>query len=178
MTGGRAALIRVALRTITATFFFAAAALLISQFARTADWPAALGRVEELAIVPSGDADDSRAPGDQVQIQVGVAWELDGVARVTTRLAPFDWVFPNRARAERYLERAGIAPGQRVPVWYNPTNPDDALLVRAIPWYRFEVITVLIFLVLLPSAVVAFSVVDLVRGGRSRDDDASRGRFW
>jgi hypothetical protein len=40
------------------------------------------------------------------------------------------------------------------------------------------VVLAILILVILPTAVVAFSFVDLLRGGRSREGDESRGRFW
>ncbi|MFP4153592.1 MAG: DUF3592 domain-containing protein [Alkalispirochaeta sp.] len=174
----RIALFRLTLRTITAAFFFLAAVLLLGRFRSTAEWASTLGTVESVSIVPSGDPEDSRAPGDQVRINVTYTFSTeDGEQRGTT-VAVFDWIFRNRNRAQRYLDRYGIAPHRRVPVYYAPDDPDQSVLVREIPWRRLEVLGGVLFLVLLPGAVVVFSVIDVVKSGSSRREDGSRGRFW
>jgi len=174
----RIALFRLGLRTLTAAFFFLAAVLLLGRFWSTGAWSSTLGTVESVSIVPSGDPGDSRAPGDQVRISTTYTFSAGNSERTGTTIAVFDWVFRNRDRAQRYLDRYGIVPDDRIPVYYDPEDPSRSVLVREIPWGRFEVIAGLLFLVLLPGAVVVFSIIDVVRGGASRRGDGSRGRFW
>jgi hypothetical protein len=172
------ALLRFALRTLTAAFFFLAAGVLLSQFRVWADRPAALGTVEEVVIRLAGDPDDSRAPGERFQPAVFYRYEVDGTTFEGERIAVFDWIYRNEERARLALAEAGIRRGARIPVYYDPADPSVALLVRSIPWARGEVILALLFLVVLPLAVVLFSLRDLLQGGPSRRDDQSRGRFW
>jgi hypothetical protein len=172
------ALLRFALRTLTAAFFLLAAGVLLSQFRMWADRPATLGSVEEVVIRRAGDPDDSRAPGERFQPAVFYRYEVDGTTLEGERITVFEWIYRNEERARFSLERSGIRRGARVPVYYNPDDPSEALLVRSIPWGRGEVILAILFLAILPLSVVLFSLMDLVRGGRSRHDDESRGRYW
>jgi hypothetical protein len=174
----RIALFRFALRTLTAAFFVLAAVLLLGRFRSTAEWTSTLGTVESVSIVPSGDPGDSRAPGDQMKISATYAFFAGNSERTGTTIAVFDWIFRNRDRAHRYIERHGIEAGERIPVYYDPEDPSRSVLVREIPWGRLEVLAGLLFLLILPMAVVIFSVIDVVRGGASRREDGSRGRFW
>ena len=155
-----------------------AAVLLLSQHRTTMGWPATLGTVERLVIVPTGDPNDSRAPGERFQPQVTYRYEVDGEYYEAEKISVFDWVYRNEERARLYLERFDIRAGERIPVYFNPETPEEAVIVRDIPWGRLEVILAVVVLIGLPVAVVAFSLFDLVRGGASRRDDQSRGRFW
>lgn len=172
------ALIRLALRSLTATFFILAAVLLLSQHLRTLDWPGTLGTVEEVVVARSGTEGDSRAPGERFVPRVAYRYEAEGQRFRGTTVAVFDWIFPNRERARAYLDEFAITAGARVPVYYNPEHPEEAILIRHIPIRRLEVIGVFLFLVVLPLAVVLFSLLDLLRDGTSRRNDGSRGRFW
>lgn len=174
----RAALLRFLLRTITAGFFLTASLLLLSQYTRTADWRSTLGRVEQLAVVPSGDPDDSRAPGERFEIVISYTYEVEGREYNGERVGIHNWIYARRAHALGYLERHDVAAGTRVPVYFSSDDASDSVLVRDIPFRRVEVLLVIALLMLLPAGVIVFSFVDLLRGGRSRGDDTSRGRFW
>lgn len=176
--GRRAALIRFGLRSLTALFFLLAAGVLLGQHLRTLDWPATLGTVERMVIARAGDAADSRAPGERFQPAVSYRYEVDGTTYEATQIAVFDWIYPTRAGAERYMRRFGIETGARVPVYVNPEDPEESILIRHLPLRRLEVILAILFLVVLPLSVVVFSLLDVMRGGGHRGDDRSRGRFW
>ncbi len=182
MSGRRNALIRLGLRSVTAGFFFLAAFLLMSRHTATLSWQTVVGTVDEVAIAAVGDPGDSRAPGERFRPAVSYRYTVNGgdtSAREYSgsTIAAYPWIFANRDRVVAYLERHGISRGARVPVHYNPDNPAQAVLVREIPWRRLEVIVAFLFLVLLPAAVMATSVIDFVRG-TGRPEDNSRGRFW
>jgi len=174
----RAALLRFGLRALTAAFFLLAALLLAGQFLRTADWEATLGTVERAAIATAATSGDSQAPGERFQPAVRYRYRVDDQEYEGTAIGVFDWIYPSRDRAAAYLAVHGIEAGTRIPVYYNPEDAAESVLVRDIPWQRLEVILAMLFLVMLPVAVVVFSAVDLVRGGGSRRGDRSRGRFW
>lgn len=174
----RVAAIRFALRSLTAGFFVLAAGLLLSQHLQTLRWPSTLGMVDRVVIVPTSDPDDSRSPGEQFRPHVVYSYEVDGVTYTSEQVGVFNWIYRNRQRAAAYLDQFGIAARARVPVYYNPDNPEDAILIRDLPWYRVEVLLGLLVLIILPVGVVLFSLVDLIRVGRSRSNDTSRGRFW
>ncbi|MFW5695132.1 MAG: DUF3592 domain-containing protein [Alkalispirochaeta sp.] len=174
----RVAAIRFTLRSLTAGFFLLAAGLLLSQHLQTLQWPSSLGTVDRVVIAPSSDPDDSRSPGEQFRPEVSYTYEVDGESYTSQRLGVFNWIYRDRRRASAYLERFDIAARNRIPVYYNPDDPEESILIRHIPWRRVEVVLAVLFLVVLPVSVVAVSLVDLIRGGRSRDGDTSRGRFW
>lgn len=174
----RNAIIRLTLRSITAGFFLLAAVLLLNQHWATLRWPATLGTVQEVVIAPVGDPEDSRAPGERFQPRVAYTYSVDGRTFESSSIAVFDWVFSSRARAAAYLARYDIRRGERVSVYYDPEEPSASILIRAVPLRRLEVILGFILLVLLPIGVVAFSILDVIRGGRSRPNDSSRGRLW
>jgi hypothetical protein len=98
-----------------------------------ADRPATLGSVEEVVIRRAGDPDDSRAPGERFQPAVFYRYEVDGTTLEGERIAVFEWIYRNEERARFSLERSGIRRGARVPVYYNPDDPSEALLVRSDP---------------------------------------------
>jgi hypothetical protein len=79
---------------------------------------------------------DSRAPGERFQPAVFYRYEVDGTTLEGERIAVFEWIYRNEERARFSLERSGIRRGARVPVYYNPDDPSEALLVRSIPWGR------------------------------------------
>ncbi len=172
------ALIRLGLRSVTAAFFFLAAGVLLSRFVVTAEWAETTGTVESLRIVSAGGTDDSRSPGERFRPAASYRYTIDGEEHTGARIAVYPWIFRNEERVAEYLERNDISRGRRVPVYYNPDDPSQALLVRDIPWGRVEVLGAILFLVLLPTAVVVTSVVEFVRGGGRRKNDKSRGRFW
>jgi len=174
----RVAAIRFALRSLTAGFFVLAAGLLLSQHLQTLRWPSALGTVERVVIAPTSDPDDSRSPGEQSRPHVVYSYEVGGMTYTSEQVGVFNWIYRNRQRAAAYLDRFDIVARARVPVYYNPENPEDAILIRDLPWYRFEVLLGLLVLLILPVVVVLFSFFDLLRAGRSGDNDESRGRFW
>lgn len=174
----RAAVLRFLLRSITTGFFLATALLLLSQYTRTADWSSTLGRVDELAIVPSGDPDDSRAPGERFEIVIRYTYGMNGQEYEGSQVGVHNWIYARQSHAIRYLEQHDIQSGERVPVFVNPADPSESVLVRSIPFRRLEVLLVIVLLMILPAGVIVFSLVDLLRGGSSRGDDHSRGRFW
>lgn|GEM_PF-1207750 len=174
----RAALLRFVLRATTAGFFLVGAILIGGRLNEGRHWPAVLGTIQELRLEESGAGEDGATPGTQYRIRAGYSYEIDGVSYEGTRLTVYDWVYRNEERAGAWLTSRGLAPGARVPVYYDPEEPERALLVPGIPWNRLEVILGLLLLGVLPVAVVVFSVVDLLRGGASRREDRSRGRFW
>ncbi|MEX2443890.1 MAG: DUF3592 domain-containing protein [Alkalispirochaeta sp.] len=174
----REAAARFALRSLTAGIFLLAAGLLLSQHIETLQWPSTLGTVERVVLAPASDPDDSRSPGERFRPQVSYTYEVDGKTYTAEHVAVFDWIYRDRRRASEYLQQFDIAARNRVPVYYDPENPEEAILIRHIPWRRLEVMLALLVLVILPVSVVAFSLVDLIRGGRSREGDHSRGRFW
>lgn len=170
--------IRFGLRTLTATFFVLSAVLILSRHTETLEWPATLGLIEEFAAVRAGDPEDSRAPGERFRLFARYHYEIDGRIYESTRIAVFDWVYRSSARALAYADRFGLGADERVPVYYNPDDPSEAVLIRHLPWNRLEVVIGVLFLVVLPLCVVVYSLFDVLRGGRSRNDDRSRGRFW
>ncbi len=172
------ALIRFGLRTLTATFFVLSAVLILSRHTETLEWPATLGLIEEFAAVRAGEPGDSRAPGERFRLFALYHYEIDGRLYESTRIAVFDWVYRSAERAGTYGDRFGLGAGERVPVYYNPDDPAEAVLIRHIPWNRAEVLLGVVLLVVLPVCVVLYSLFDVLRGGRSRGDDRSRGRFW
>lgn len=176
----RAAAIRFALRSLTAGFFLLAAGLLLFQHLETLQWPSTLGTVERVVVAPSSDPDDSRSPGEQFQPQVSYSYEVEGETYTSEQLSVFKWIYPNRRRATAYLDRFDIDARARVPVYYDPQNPEDAILIRHLPLQRLEVLLALLVLVILPVGVVLFSLVDFLRVARSGNGntDTSRGRFW
>lgn len=174
----RAALLRFALRATTAGLFLIGAILIGGRLDEGRTWPAVLGTIQELRILESGAGDDGATPGTQYRIRAGYTYEIDGTSYQGTRLTVYDWVYRSEGRATAWLEARGLTPGARVPVSYDPDEPERALLVPGIPWGRLEVILGLLVLGVLPVAVVTFSAIDLLRGGASRRDDRSRGRFW
>lgn len=174
--GARAAALRFALRATTAGFFLLGASLILGRFTEARDWPAVLGTVEELILVETDTG--GMVPGSHYRVRAAYRYEVDGAVYYGSTLAVYDWVYRSEERAHVRLEREGVRVGARVPVYYDPTAPERALLVRGIPWNRLEVILGLLFLGVLPVAVVVFSAIDLLRGGASRRDDRSRGRFW
>ncbi len=175
----RAAAIRFALRSLTAGFFLLAAGLLLSQHLQTLQWPSTLGTVDRVVIAPSSDPDDSRSPGEQFQPQVSYSYEVDGEMYTSEQLGVFDWIYRNRQRAAAYLDQFDIDARARVPVYYDPQHPEEAILIRHLPWYRVEVLLGVLVLIMLPLGVVLFSLIDLLRvSDRSRGEDTSRGRFW
>ncbi|MDA3948534.1 MAG: DUF3592 domain-containing protein [Spirochaeta sp.] len=178
MPGNRNAWIRLGLRSVTATFFILGALLLLGRHWVTFSWPSTLGTVERVAVTPVGDPEDSRAPGEQFRPSVGYRYTVEGAEYTGNQITVFDWVYRSEARVRDLLADADVRNGGRVPVYYDPDDPETAVLVRSVPWHRLEVILGLLFMVALPIAVVFFSIVDVVRGGASRRDDGSRGRMW
>jgi hypothetical protein len=174
----REAAARFALRSLTAGIFLLAAGLLLFQHIETLSWSSTLGTVDRLVLAPASDPEDSRSPGERFRPQVTYSYEVAGESYTAEQLSVFDWIYRDRRRASQYLSRFDIAQRNRVPVYYNPDDPGEAVLIRHIPWLRLEVVLAILILVILPTAVVAFSFVDLLRGGRSREGDQSRGRFW
>ncbi len=174
--GGRIAFLRFVLRTTTAAFFVVGAVLLGSRFTEARNWPAVLGTVDELRLVELGG--DEAAPGTRYRIAGSFSYEIDGQLLSSDSISAYDWVFGSEDRATAYLAQNRIALGARLPVYFDPDDPSRALVVRTIPFYRMEVILGFILLVVLPVAVVVWSLVDLIRGGASRRNDSSRGRFW
>ena len=170
--------IRFGLRTLTATFFVLSAVLIVSRHTETLEWPATLGLIEEFVALPAGDPDDSRAPGERFRLFARYHYEIDGRLYESARIAVFDWVYRSAERARAYANRFGLDSGERVPVYYNPDNPAEAVLIRHLPWNRVEVLLGVLFLIVLPLSVVVYSFFDVLRGGGSRDGDRSRGRFW
>lgn len=166
------------LRSLTAGFFLLAAGLLLYQHLETRQWPSTLGTVDRLVIAPSSDPDDSRSPGERFRPEVSYSYEVDGEPYSAKQLAVFDWVYRDRERAASYLDRFDIAQRNRVPVYYNPDDPGEALLIRDLPVRRFEVLLAILLLVILPVGVVTFSLIDLLRAGTTQRNDTSRGRFW
>ncbi len=169
---------RFALRSLTSAFFLLAAGLLLYQHIETLQWESTLGTVERVVIAPSSDPDDSRAPGERFRPEVTYRYDVDGEEFTGEELAVFDWIYRDQERASAYLDRFDIEQRNRVPVFYNPDEPSEAVLIRDLPVHRIEVLLAFLVLIILPLAVVGFSLVDLLRGGRSRADDTSRGRFW
>jgi hypothetical protein len=178
MPGNRNAWIRLGLRSVTATFFIIGALLLLGRHWTTYNWPSTLGTVERISVEPVGDPEDSRAPGERFRPNVSYTYTVDGNAYTASQVTVFDWVYRTEERARGLLAEAEIRSGERAPVYYDPDDPETAVLVRGVPWHRLEVILGLLFMVALPVAVVFFSTVDLLRGGISRNDDESRGRLW
>lgn len=178
MSDRRNAVIRLALRSVTATFFLLGAVLLLSRHWTTLDWPATLGTVESVVVAPVGDGGPDDAPGEQFRPAVTYRYEVDGTAYTGRRVAVFDWVYRNRDRTAGYLQRHGIQMNARIPVYYDPEEPERSIVVRELPLRRLEVILGVLLLVVLPVAVIVFSIVDLFRDGGSRRDDRSRGRLW
>lgn len=176
--GERAALLRFVLRATTASFFIVGAVLVGGRLAEGVDWPMVLGTIEDVHLRETGAADDGTVPGTPYRIRASYSYEVDGETLSGTRLTVYDWVYRNEGRARAWLDRVGIQAGGRIPVYYDPEAPERALLVPGIPWYRLEVLLGLLLLGVLPVAVVLFSLRDLIRGGASRRDDHSRGRFW
>lgn len=174
----RNAIIRLTLRSVTAGFFLLAAALLLNQHWATLEWSVTLGTVTAASTAPVGDPEDSRAPGERFQPRVAYTYSVDGEDYEAETIAVFDWIFSSKQRASSYLSRYGIRQGERIPVYYDPAQPSTSIIIRSIPLRRLEVILGFVLLVLLPIGVVAFSILDVVRGGRSRSDDSSRGRMW
>ena len=170
--------LRFTLRSLTAGFFLLAAGLLLSQHLRTLQWPSTLGTVDRLVIAPSSDPEDSRSPGERFRPEVSYSYDVDGESYSADQLAVFDWIYRDRERAASYLNRFDIAQRNRVPVYYNPDDPGEAVLIRHLPWQRVEVLLALLILIILPVGVVAFSFVDLLQTKTGRNDDTSRGRFW
>jgi hypothetical protein len=171
-------LVRFALRTITAVILGLAAVLILSRYRQAWSWPATLGRVERVVIARAGDPGDSRAPGERFRPEVRYTYSVGGNEYDSHRIGRFEWIYPTEERARRYLRRHDISDGARVSVYYNPQNPDSSLLVRTIPWRRVEVLLGILVLVVLPVGVVAFSIIDLLRGGESRREDRGRGPFF
>jgi hypothetical protein len=169
---------RFVLRSLTAGIFLLAAGLLLFQHMKTLNWPSTLGTVDRLVVAPVSDPEDSRSPGERFRPQVTYSYEVEGQSYTADRLSVFDWIYRDRQRATQYISRFDIEQRGRVPVYYNPDDPGEAVLIRHLPWQRLEVVLAALFLVVLPTAVVAFSFMDLLRGGRSREGDHSRGRFW
>ena len=178
MPGNRNAWIRLGLRSVTAAFFILGALLLLGRHWVTFSWPSTLGTVERASVMPVGDPEDSRAPGERFQPRVSYRYTVDDTEYTATRVTVFEWVYRNEQRVRDLFADADIRNNQRIPVYYDPDEPETAVLVRGVPWHRLEVILGLLFMVVLPVAVVFFSVVDVVRGGASRRDDESRGRLW
>jgi len=178
MAANRNAWIRLGLRSVTATFFLLGAILLLGRHWTTYDWPSTLGTVERASVTPVGDPADSRAPGERFRPLVTYRYTVAETDITGSRVTVFDWVYRNEERVRKRLSDAGIRNGERVPVYYDPEDPENAVLVRGVPWDRLEVHLGLLFMVVLPVLVVVFSIVDVVRGGASRRGDESRGRLW
>jgi hypothetical protein len=180
-TGGdsrRNALISLGLRSITAGIFLLAAFLLLNRFLTVQSWPTARGVVEFLTIETVGDPEDSRSPGQQARPNVTYRYTVDNQEYTGSTMSAFPWVYRNDDRVVTYLEQHRISLHETVPVHYNPKDPSESILVPDIPWNRLEVILAVVFLVLLPVTIVVTSFVDFLRGGVTRKDDHSRGRFW
>lgn len=172
------ALVRLALRTVTAGFFIFSGVLLLARYTEPRTWETVLGTIESVAVVPVPEEEGFSAPGVRFRIEAAYRYPVGGTERSGTRVAMYDWIYPTRRSALAYLDRHGLRAGSRVPVYYDPQNPDNAVILKRIPWRRVEVILVVVLLWVLPTAVIGYSVVDLMRGGASRSTDSSRGRFW
>lgn len=170
-------LLRLILRSVTAGFFLLAAVLLYVQYRIPAGWPSVYGRVEEATVVRD-DASGGSGPGERFVPAVVYTYEVAGTRYEAHRVTPFRWVYWSRDRAGSFLDNAGIYRGARIPVYFDPQEPADAVLVRSLPWGKWEVQLMFLVLVVLPLGVVGYSFLDLLRGGVSRRDDTSRGRFW
>lgn len=175
----RLALIRLALRTVTSAFFVLAGGLLLGRAFEARAWPTVLGTVERIEVVAASPVDEAlSAPGQRYRIVSEYRYLVGGSEFRGTTVSWYDWVYPSERAARRFLAEHQLRQGARAEVSYDPGDPSRSLLVRAIPWRRVEVIAVLLLLLILPTAVIGFSVVDVIRGGVSRRDDSSRGRFW
>lgn len=171
-------MIRLILRSCTAGFFLLAAAMLYLQYHVPMQWPSVPGRVEFADVVPADGNSGSGGPGTRYVPAVVYSYEVSDRQYEASSVAPFRWIYRNRERAMGSLLEEGIRAGARVEVYYNPGEPAEAVLVRALPWHRWDVRLAFLVLVVLPILVVAYTVRDYLRGGESRRNDTSRGRFW
>jgi hypothetical protein len=171
-------LIRLLLRSVTAGFFLLAAGMLYLQYTVPMRWPVAAGRVEQASVVETGEHDSSGGPGTRFVLAVAYSYQIGDRLYEAREVTRFRWIYWSRERAARYLEEKGIRRGAEIPVYYNPAEPAEAVLVRELPWNRWDLRLAFLVLVLLPLAVVGYTLRDFRRGGISRRHDKSRGRFW
>ena len=178
MSDRRNAVVRLGLRSTTAALLILGALLLASRYRVVAGWNTVTATVEQAIVLPSADSRDSRAPGERFVPLVEYTYRIDGRTYSSDHVAVHDWVFRDRDRARAYLARHNIARGVRVPAYVDPRDPEMSVLVRSLPWFRLEVLAVVLVMVVLPVGVVLYSIVDVIRGGVSRSGDGSRGRMW
>lgn len=171
------ALVRFVLRSVTAGFFLLAAAMLYLQYRVPMQWPSAVGRVEHVAVVPA-DEETGRLPGQRFVPEVIYTYEAGGRLYEARTVARFRWVYRTPERAALRLEESGIFVGARVPVFYNPEEPEEAVLIRGFPWSRWDVRLAFLVLVFLPVVVVTYSLRDLRHGNPRPGEETDRGRFW
>ncbi len=160
-------LFRLFFRTVTATFFVAGALVLLGQYRQVQQWPQVTGRVERAEVVISGDPEDSRVPGQRYEPLVSYRYHVDGDPYQAERLAVHRWIYRRRENAREYLATRDIYRGATVPVYYNPGDPAEAVLVADVPWWRGEVLVVLLLMVVLPLVVVAVELVTYISALRS-----------
>lgn len=171
-------MIRLILRSSTAGFFLLAAVMLYARYHLPMQWPSVGGHVEVAGVVPADGGGGDGAPGTRYVPDVLYSYEVEGRQYEARTVAPFRWIYRSRDRAAQALAEAGIVAGAPVAVYYNPGEPAEAVLVRALPWHRWDVRLAFLVLVVLPILVVVYTVRDYLRGGESRREDRSRGRFW
>lgn len=151
------------MRAVTVAFFVGTGILLLGRMRAADAWDETFAFVDRVAIVRSGDPDDSRAPGERFEIEVTYRYTVDGMEYTGTRLRAFDWIYPEVDGALRDLERLGVVERTSIPVLVNPRDPAEAVIGSDIPWHRFEVIGGAFFLFVLPGAAFAVALVRLLR---------------
>lgn len=161
----RLLLYRLFFRTLTATFFLAGALVLLTQYRQAAGWPVVPARVDVATVVPSGDPDDSRVPGERWEPVVRYRYTAGGKEHTSERLTVHRWIYRRRDRAEAVLLAGGVVRGATIQVHVNPADPREAVIVTDIPWRRGEVVLAVLFLVVLPVVVVGWSIRELFHQG-------------
>jgi len=120
-------MIAAGLAFLGAACFIGVAISDVLRGARTYRWRRAEGRVVRSLVAHSAET-DGEGTTDLYRAEVHYRYEAAGALRSGCVVSATDRGSPSRARAERSC--AGYPEGKRVTVFYDPANPDRAVLER------------------------------------------------